>query len=131
MVMSADDEFEDSSISNPKLTVPSSSRLEFMKLLLLEIFCPDPEPALASTPLMMISGIGLVGALEKKSFWKRIENPKNYILWPRELTSFFGKIPVSSPAPTDDVFRRWVFAGVTLTMGKALLDDSFLSILKL
>ena len=69
--------------------------------------------------------------LGKKSFWKRIENPKNYILWPRELTSFFGKIPVSSPAPTDDVFRRWVFAGVTLTMGKALLDDSFLSILKL
>ena len=127
MVMSADDEFEDSSISNPKLTVPSSSRLEFMKLLLLEIFCPEPEPALASNPLMMISGIGLVGALEK-SVWKCIENPKNYILWPRELTSFFGKIPVSSPAPTDDVFRRWVFAGVTLTMGKASLDDSFLLI---
>ena len=66
MVMSADDEFEDSSISNPKLTVPSSSRLEFMKLLLLEIFCPEPGQALASNPLMMVSGIGLVGALEKK-----------------------------------------------------------------
>ena len=91
MVMSADDEFEESSISNPKLTVPSSSRLELIKLLLLEIFCPDsrPEPT-SSTPLMMISGIGLVGALGN-SFWKWIKNHKLNIFWPRETYILFWK----------------------------------------
>ena len=89
MVMSADDEFEDSSISNPKLTVPSSSRLEFMKLLLLEIFCPDPGPALASNPLM-ISGIGLVGALEK-SFQNELKILRTTFFDPGNLHPFLEK----------------------------------------
>ena len=41
MVASSEDEHENTSISKPKLTVPYSSRMELMKLLLLEIFCLD------------------------------------------------------------------------------------------
>ena len=62
-----------------------------MKLLLLEIFCPDPGQALASNPLIMISGIGLVGALEK-SFQNELKILRTTFFDPGNLHPFLEKL---------------------------------------